>query len=572
MRKKKKDQKSKKLMVSIVTKSVGAILVVSLIMAVVGVIAVRHAYTKLYEEELITATNLLRDKYDGIAGDWSVTGENLYKGHYNVSSDIDTMDELKEQTGLDYTIFYGNVSMASSLILPDGTRAVGTEATDDITSAVYKDGEEVYLENIDILGMPYYGYYVPLYDESGAVCGMAFAGRETSDLSGALWSVFALLLLIGLAVATLTSLVGVFYSKKMTRDVKDMADGVTTMTTGDLHVQFMDETLGRPDEIGQIARETDKLRDKLANVIQATKELGQALLMAGNELNESSTQAGQAADQVACAVEDIAKGAMAQAEHTQEAAENMDEMGMNIDKIAANAENMNSYSEEMRVSCDQTVEALNRLSEQSDDTAVAIRNIGDSIRTTNESVNAIAEAAGAIEGIATQTNLLALNASIEAARAGEQGRGFAVVASEIGTLAAQSKDATKRIEEIVKALVEQSEENITTMQGLDEGMTLQMEQLDNTKNNMNSMAANVNNVSDGMEEVAESIEHLKKAKDAMVEIVEGLSAISEENAASTEETNASVQELDSTFELISGAAETLAFMAQDLESTVSFFH
>ena len=59
------------------------------------------------------------------------------------------------------------------------------------------------------------------------------------------------------------------------------------MTTGDLQINFSDKTMTRPDEIGQIARDTDKLRDKLANVIQATKELGQALLMAGTELNES---------------------------------------------------------------------------------------------------------------------------------------------------------------------------------------------------------------------------------------------------------------------------------------------
>ncbi len=571
MKKKKKIQKPKKLMVSIITKAVGAILVVSLIMAVVGVFAVRHAYTKLYEEELISATNLLRDKYDGIAGDWSMTGDSLYKGHYNVSSDIDTMDQLKEQTGLDFTIFYGNVSMASSLILPDGSRAVGTKATDDITSAVYKDGEEMYLKNIDILGMPYYGYYIPLYDDGGNVCGMAFAGRESSDLTGALVTIFFVLIGIGILVSVIAGGIGYLYAKKMSFAMKDMTDQILEMTTGDLQINFSDKTMTRPDEIGQIARDTDKLRDKLANVIQATKELGQALLMAGTELNESSTQAGHAADQVAAAVEEIAKSAVSQAENTQSAAENMDEMGLNIDKIAVNAENMNNYSEEMRTSCDQTVEALNRLSEQSDDTVSAIRNIGESIRTTNESVNAIAEAAGAIEGIATQTNLLALNASIEAARAGEQGRGFAVVASEIGKLAAQSKDATKHIEEIVEALVQQSEENMTTMQGLDAGMTLQMEQLDDTKNNMDSMANNVNNVSDGMEEIAESIERLQKAKESMLQIVEELSAISEENAASTEETNASVQELDSTFELISSAAETLAFMAQDLETTVSFF-
>ena len=153
MDKKKKVQKQRKLMNRVMALTISAIMIVSVFMAAVGVIAVRHAYTNLYREELIAATYLLRDKYDGIAGDWELKGESLYKGHYNVSSDIETMDSSKEETGLDYTIFYGATSYASSLILDDGSRAVGTEATDDIVASVYTDGEEMYLENIDILGM-----------------------------------------------------------------------------------------------------------------------------------------------------------------------------------------------------------------------------------------------------------------------------------------------------------------------------------------------------------------------------------------------------------------------------------
>lgn len=63
----------------------------------------------------------------------------------------------------------------------------------------------------------------------------------------------------------------------------------------------------------------------------------------------------------------------------------------------------------------------------------------------------------AIERIAKQTRLLSLNAGIEAARAGEAGRGFAVVAGEVKSLAEETRAATDRIGDIVRALGDQIE-------------------------------------------------------------------------------------------------------------------
>jgi methyl-accepting chemotaxis protein len=93
-------------------------------------------------------------------------------------------------------------------------------------------------------------------------------------------------------------------------------------------------------------------------------------------------------------------------------------------------------------SIEDTVNGMNRIKEQ-------MESIADMVVKLSEQSQAIGEIIATVNDIAEQSNLLAVNASIEAAKAGEQGKGFAVVAQEIRSLAAQSKQATTQVRNIL---------------------------------------------------------------------------------------------------------------------------
>ena len=85
----------------------------------------------------------------------------------------------------------------------------------------------------------------------------------------------------------------------------------------------------------------------------------------------------------------------------------------------------------------------------------AVTHIEERLGSFSKLLAQVGGVAESIQRIAKQTRLLSLNAGIEAARAGEAGRGFAVVAGEVKTLAEETRTATVRISDIVRALGEQ---------------------------------------------------------------------------------------------------------------------
>lgn len=523
---------------------------------------------KATAEHLDTSVASMNDN-----GDWTMEDGVLLKGGGAIMDEIEAMlDTLTQETGIDYTIFYGDTRVITTINKKDGSgKLVGTQASSAVVEHVLNGGQEYAASNLNIEGVRYMGYYAPLINSDHSIVGMVFTGRHSADVSTAIFRIMSMLILVAVIVIVAVFVFGMVLNKKISTQMNDVSAFLSSLAGGDLHAAFDEKVAQRKDELGTIGFSTKNLNNKISEIIGQTKEMSGKLSKSGIELSESSDNASQAAMQVSSAVDDISKGAVSQAESIQTAVTETNTLGEGITDITKSVITLNTASEKMKEECDSTIEALDTLLEQSRKVTESVRTIEDTIERTDKSARSISAFTEAINDIASQTNLLSLNASIEAARAGEAGKGFAVVAGEISNLAAQSKESADRINEIVNALVKDTQESVKVMEVLIENAKEQNAQLSITKESMDRMENNIDDVAEYALEIDGKIKELESAKESLDFVIDDLSAISEENAAATQETNASIEELSATFSMVAESADQLKNLASSLTDTIGYF-
>ncbi len=132
-----------------------------------------------------------------------------------------------------------------------------------------------------------------------------------------------------------------------------------------------------------------------------------------------------------------------------------------VQAIARASEEASELIGSLASAADELSASLREVSRNTSQTAHVVQGavahaerVRESMAHLEEAARNIADVSRLIAEVARQTNLLALNATIEAARAGAAGKGFSVVANEVKELSKQTAEATSRIDERVRALLE----------------------------------------------------------------------------------------------------------------------
>ncbi|MGR5236064.1 methyl-accepting chemotaxis protein [Vibrio alfacsensis] len=236
-------------------------------------------------------------------------------------------------------------------------------------------------------------------------------------------------------------------ARVMLRQTQYLSEAINLMASKDLSVPF---EMDCKDEYGDVARELEKTRRQLHDVIQlqisASDELAtltEVMTLSMSETKESAQDEFNEIDQLATAMSEMSSTVQTVAEHAQEAS---------------------SLTEQASTQAVSGQHFLQRTVLKMSELSTDIRSSANAVNQVEERVEAIGSVVGTIQGISEQTNLLALNAAIEAARAGEAGRGFAVVADEVRNLAQRTQQATIEIQDMITQLQTSAESAVELME------------------------------------------------------------------------------------------------------------
>jgi len=552
--------------------SVLPVIVLAIITCVISYIMVEQKMAEEVYDALKAATIATRDRVATVApGDFEVKGEEMFKGDFNITADEVPFDNIKQLSNIDTTVFFGDTRYATSVV-SNGARALGTQASAEIVAKVITGGQPMTSNSANVAGQKYFAYYMPLTQPSdGSICGMVFAGKSREKVQSEVMGVVGVIIGASVAVVVVCAILAWLIAGNTVNAIQKSIDVVGEVSKGNLSVRIDEAAANRSDEVGELCKYVEELRSQLAEIIGKLKTESGNLYSSSNRLHTTSQSANDAVGQVERAVHEIADGATSQADETQKATENVILMGNMVEETSAQVEELQKNAVEMQKSSEQASAILAELASVNQQTVDAIEVISQQTNTTNESALKIRDATNLITEIADETNLLSLNASIEAARAGEQGRGFAVVAAQISKLAEQSNESARKIEEIITSLIADSSKSVETMNNVRDIMTRQNENVKKTDEAFQIVKEGIDRSMDGVKYIADTTAKLDEARVNVVDVVQNLTAIAEENAAGTEETSASATEFGNMIGDIESETEGLKNAANIIEESVGIF-
>ncbi|MGJ9382601.1 methyl-accepting chemotaxis protein [Salipaludibacillus sp. CF4.18] len=439
------------------------------------------------------------------------------------------------------------------LIIDEENRIISNSQSDDVSSHyVVDEGNEDAISSTHLLSN---GWQVVVSTPRAALM------QEMND-------VIPYVIIFVIIFAIIASLIGVFLTFSITKPIDRIVRLMKKAEQGDLTVRT--DEVGK-HEIGQLGASFNHMVANIKDIILENKKMSAYAVESAEKLKIISNQSSNTADQIASSIEEVANGAMEQVDYSEKTNREMKGLSEEVQGVSKNVHEVSQAATNTKKSSQGSINHMNDLTKKNQSVGTNITEIKDTIEKLNIEVNGIQDVVSMINGISDQTNLLALNASIEAARAGESGKGFAVVADEVRKLAEQSKQSTKKIEEIIQSILGQTNNSVRLVQTSVALFDEQTVSVEGTKHSFDQILRDTDEIFLATQSMETSISKMDITKARVEKAIADMVGITEVTSAATEEVSATTEEQFAAAEELGSLSENLETTMKDLEKVINRF-
>lgn len=223
------------------------------------------------EEDLSNVSGSIVTMLDALyPGDYRLEGEisyQLYKGDQDLTGEYSLIDQIREQTGLDITLFYHDTRILTTVTDRNGQRIVGTGAPDDVMQSVFEANEAHFYTKVMIFGTSYFAYYSPLCNQDGSVVGMLFVGKPSAKVEAAIQAAIYPLIAVDAFLALIVAVFIFLYTKKFASGVLQIHSFLKEVSAGNMNARLDSKVIKRRDELGEIAMSALNMQRSLRTMI-----------------------------------------------------------------------------------------------------------------------------------------------------------------------------------------------------------------------------------------------------------------------------------------------------------------
>lgn len=192
----------------------------------------------------------------------------LLKGEQQLNGNFTMIDAVKEQTGVDVTVFYQDIRVITTLFDDEGKRLVGTKVNAVVMRDVLETGEAAFYPGVDIDGKKYFAYYAPIINSDGSVMGMLFVAKPTQEVQKNVMKDVVPIVLLGMAAMLFATLITLRFTSELVAAIKKIQMFLGKVAKGNLRDVLDYDVIKRDDELGEMGRYAVTMQKALVEQIE----------------------------------------------------------------------------------------------------------------------------------------------------------------------------------------------------------------------------------------------------------------------------------------------------------------